>query len=475
MNLNLLNINMSIIIRVFILFFLSQYPKLSMAQNFFKLTGNAINLEEDFLTCTIYKNWVETPSEFKLKLDKKKNFSLELPLTETAYIDIDFGFKGIYLWIIEPNDVINIQVDCKDFDKSLNFSGSGSSKWNYLKEQQKYFEKDKDWDLELEKLKKITKKAYFELTNYLLNEQIAILNKFKTQVSDEFYSLQRADIYGKMSNYNLKYLVAQKMFNQTEFERFELKTFNPKIQNKSFEVGQFIEALIDNHNMLAKKHSTSILIEYESVKSYYEKYDLVDKQMIDRILAIKIVNYLDAFGINEETKLLVASYKEFSKNKVYTNAVISKFRVLQDLVPGKEAKNFIFPDIKGNMISLKDFRGKNIFLGFYATWCGPCLNDLTNLEIVFNYFIKDNDLQFVFVSIDTPKDFEDFIKANRIFGTHLNSNENTNIVNNYAIEGVPNYFLIDKSGTIISEHVIGPNEDEGRALIKQIEQLVYKK
>ena len=466
---------MSTIIRVFIIYFLLQFPNISLAQNFFKLTGKAINLEEDFIICTIYKNWVETPIEYKLKLDKKKNFSLELPLTETAYLDVNFGFKGIYLWVVEPNDVINVQVDALDFDKSISFSGPGSSKWNYFKDQQKYFEKDKDWDLELEKLNKISKKAYFELTTYLLNEQIAILDKYKTQVSSEFYSLQRADIYGKMSNYELKYLIAQKMLNQSEFERFQLKTFNPKIQNKSFELGQFIESLIENHNILGKKYSTSILIEFESLKSYYEKYDLVDKQMIDRILANKILNYLDLLGINEETKLLVASYKEFSKNKVYINAVISKFQVLQDLVAGKEAKNFILPDKKGNMVSLKDFRGKNVFLGFYASWCGPCLNDLINLEIVYNYFIKENDLKFVFVSIDTPKDFEDFINSNSLIGTHLNSNENTSLTYNYAIESVPNYFLIDKSGTIISEHVIGPNEDEGRALIKQIERLVYKK
>ena len=214
------------------------------------------------------------------------------------------------------------------------------------------------------------------------------------------------------------------------------------------------------------------MLEYESIKGYFSEKDLIDKQLIERILATKILNYLDNFGASEETKLLVASFKEFSKNKIYSAVLMEKLNKLQNLQNGKEAKSFILPDEKGNLVSLKDFRGKNVVLGFYASWCGPCLEDFKYLTIVDNFFKEQNNLVFVFINMDQFEDFKKLLIDKKPLGKHLNGIDNPDLRKVYNTELLPNYILIDKAGTIISDKVEEPSSDEGRALIQQIERLI---
>jgi peroxiredoxin len=443
------------------------------AQRFFNLSGKLKN--PDGVSLTLYRNWVESPVEYELKLDKSGNFKIEFPLNEIAYCDLNLGIEGLYFLLIEPDDQIYLSADLYDFENTFTYNGKGSEKWKTQEKILNFFEKEKDWEVELENLKNISKKGYFELTQFLLKEQLEILYANSEGLSNDVVSLIRADIFGKMSTFELNFLILHKLFNQEEFDRFELKTFNAKTQSKSFYLGTFVEYLIDNHNNLAQKYSSTKYIEYESLKSYFDKLELVNREVIERILASKIINFLDSDGLDEETKLIVEDFKMFCRNKIFLNAVLAKFQKFTNLLPGKTAFNFILPDSKNNLVSLKDFRGKNVFMSFYSSWCGPCIHDLGHLYIVNSYFKPQNDLVFISIALDNKETFKDLIKTVEWPGVHLVSDENLEILENYFTESLPNYLIIDKTGTIISEKIIQPSEDEGRALIKQIERIVYKK
>ena len=106
-------------------------------QTFFKFSGNIKNFPEPKISITIYRNWVETPLDLELKVDKNGGFYSEIVLDEISYCDINIGDEGFFLWKIEPNDDIILTSDYLNFDNSLKIKGKGSEKWVYLLEQKK--------------------------------------------------------------------------------------------------------------------------------------------------------------------------------------------------------------------------------------------------------------------------------------------------------------------------------------------------
>lgn len=82
----------------------------------------------------------------------------------------------------------------------------------------------------------------------------------------------------------------------------------------------------------------------------------------------------------------------------------------EPLVVGKEAPDFELPDLNDKHQRLSDYRGKVVFLNFWATWCKPCREEMPSMEVLYKNFEKDG-LVILAVSIDrvtTKKDIPPF-------------------------------------------------------------------
>lgn len=130
----------------------------------------------------------------------------------------------------------------------------------------------------------------------------------------------------------------------------------------------------------------------------------------------------------------------------------------EPLVVGKEAPDFALSDLNEKPIRLSDFRGKVVFLNFWATWCAPCREEMPSMEVLYKNFEKDG-LVILAVSIDrvtTTKDIPPFVKGmNLTFPVLIDSWGTTD--KPYKRMGVPETFIIDQQG-IIREIVIGPKD-----------------
>ncbi len=121
-----------------------------------------------------------------------------------------------------------------------------------------------------------------------------------------------------------------------------------------------------------------------------------------------------------------------------------------------KASDFTVQSLNGNTTSLSDFRGKVIFLNFWATWCGPCRSEVKDIDSLYKT-LKDEDFTVMAIDIqESSKKIVSFMERNDIdFPVYLDSDGM--IASQYGVSGIPTTFIIDPDGKIVG-WAVGPRE-----------------
>jgi cytochrome c biogenesis protein CcmG/thiol:disulfide interchange protein DsbE len=128
-------------------------------------------------------------------------------------------------------------------------------------------------------------------------------------------------------------------------------------------------------------------------------------------------------------------------------------RALDSPLVGKAAPNFSLQTLDGETVELDDYRGKPIFLNFWATWCQPCIVEHPILQAGARQF--DGRVQFLGVVYhDETAKIRAFINSRGEWGPTLLDTDGSVAVS-YGVYGAPETFLIDENGIIVEKHV-GP-------------------
>lgn len=125
-------------------------------------------------------------------------------------------------------------------------------------------------------------------------------------------------------------------------------------------------------------------------------------------------------------------------------------------IPNLEAKN-----LSGTPEKIAALRGSIAVINFWATWCGPCKEEMPRLAKLKDQY-SANSVRFIAISVDTPKDrakIEPFLKAQNIdlnvwVGGDLDMLERTGLGN-----VLPATLIIDQQGEIIGR-IMGEAKDE---------------
>ncbi len=233
-------------------------------------------------------------------------------------------------------------------------------------------------------------------------------------------------------------------------------------QTLTFEGSQAKENIFLAKNMIVeKKYDYKSLLDAST--EFFEK-QLAEKQKNDALQLEQAVLDPDFVTlIKKNYELLYATLRQFQSNKQANSKTT-------DTLP-----SFEYIDINGNKIKLESLRGKLVYIDVWATWCGPCRAEMPYLKKMEATF-KDKNIAFVSISIDEKKDIEKwkkFVIAKQMGGIQLFENENGNsrFIQDFEINSIPRFILIDANGKVIEADALRPSAPE---LETQLTQLLEK-
>jgi thiol-disulfide isomerase/thioredoxin len=182
--------------------------------------------------------------------------------------------------------------------------------------------------------------------------------------------------------------------------------------------------------------------------------------------------------------------KDFSKVETFAREAEEQESLVEKMV-GKPAPDFTLMVYDGpgktKTLSKADLAGKVVMIDFWATWCGPCLIELPEVQKMIESYAKEKDVVIVALSQDTePAEpaavrelIEETLKKKKIVLTGtpvglIGHDPDGSVGQAFHVTGLPTVVILDGKGVVQSAHV-GYSPDVRKALTSDIDTLLAGK
>jgi thiol-disulfide isomerase/thioredoxin len=112
--------------------------------------------------------------------------------------------------------------------------------------------------------------------------------------------------------------------------------------------------------------------------------------------------------------------------------------------------SWVLHDLTGKRVTFSNFRGKVVFVDFWATWCGACTIEMPTI-LRLRQRVKDLPVEFVFVTNEDRRRVQKFLKKNALsLPVYL---AETSPPSAFTTSSLPTSFIINRDGVIVYRHI----------------------
>ena len=145
-------------------------------------------------------------------------------------------------------------------------------------------------------------------------------------------------------------------------------------------------------------------------------------------------------------------------------------KIQGNLAVGSKFPDFEEKDLTGKPISVSNYKGKVVLVDFWATWCGPCVNELPNVLKAYEKY-HPQGFEIVGISLDSDQEkLANFIKNRKMSWQQFFDGKGwgNKLAAKYGVNSIPATYLLDSDGKIVAKDL------RGEALGAQLAKMLAK-
>ncbi|MGJ8734040.1 MAG: TlpA family protein disulfide reductase [Cellulophaga sp.] len=442
--------------------------KQKIKQNYTIVSGKIINSDSKNIKINSFRTSIAIDTVSKIErvvtLDNQGMFVDTLEINNKREFLVNLSENKNFNFWINPGKDIHFNVDVNDVKNSLTFSGEEGIKNTY------FINKKKIQNLHSEAIVKFGRKYDkdgFKKQQKFYNDFLELLNT-TTGLDSQFIEDEKKDLYYNfVRGYFYQALVA-KIFSKGEkieypsnFEEIILSVnMEDSSEYKRSEIYDFL--LRDYYQYkFSQKEKTNDIATVDYIQ--FLKETISNQYILDEVIMMGALTNLtyteDMKGYNDVLMSTVS-------NTIYRDTISSIYNKLLTTYPGQPSPEFVdYRNIDGSKTSLKDFKGKYVYIDVWATWCGPCIKQFPFLKKIEEKYHNNDNIVFISLSVDTDrayKKWQDYVKGENLGGIQIIADKalQSKFITDYQIKAIPRFILIDPEGKIVSANAPRPSDEK---------------